>query len=257
MSILDMFRSAPTNATTNATTTTDPAAANNTVPGALTQRSDGSNPAIPAAKEGDANPLAEYSKLFEAKDPTPTAQSLVPTITGLDAESMMKAARTFDFTKGINTDDMQAAAKGDPSALAKVINQAAQAGFVQAATASTNITSAALAAQSKQFSESYAPAMLRNDSINRDVANNIDLASNPATKPLVDMVTKQVSAANPTATPAEVTAHVNKYLAGMAAEVVRAQGGSIYTKEQLELTNSRNPLSRKEEDWTAFFGEAS
>lgn len=127
-----------------------------------------------------------------------------------------------------------------------------QAGFAQAATASANITRAALAKQQENFEKSYAPNMLRNEGIAREVQNNIPLSADPAAAPIVAILQKQLAATYPTATPAEIASHVDTYLGNFARSQIEASGGKVQTKADLAPRDG-GALTRQDTDWTKFF----
>lgn len=239
-----------TAANAQATTSNMNVDSNNTVPNGNTLKSDGSTVAFPATKVGDAAPLDGYKDLWTIKDPGINATTLVPTINA-DPAAMLKAAQTIDFTKSIDPIMLDKASKGDATALAGILNSAAQSGYAAAAGATVNIVKAALSEQANNFENKYAPNMLRNASINNEVSK-ISLAADPASAPIVSALTTQLSAKFPTASPSEISAHVSAYLDDFAQRVVGDSGGKIQTKA--DLSTMQGPLSRKDEDWGQFFG---
>lgn len=247
-----LFSSAPSPARAEPTlSNTAPAQTNTTVPSQATMKSDGSVLAIPAAGVGEQSPIGEYDKLWDTKVTPVDASTMVPAFTA-DPSSMLKSAQTFDFTRGIDATMLANASKGDAGALATVLNQAAQFGFAQSTATTVNIVKSALERQAQQFETKYAPAMLRNNAIDGAVKTNVELANNPATAPIVDMVTKQLAATYPNATPAEIAEHANKYMSDFAAAATKASGGKITTKAELEAQTA-GQLTRPDEDWERFF----
>lgn len=226
---------------------------NPTVPSSTTPQSDGSVGAIPPAGKGDASPLSEYSKIWETKLPIEgTAASLIPTMEA-DPAKMLAAAKTYDFTKGMDPAMLELAGKGDATALAQLINSAAQAGFAASAQATVSIVKNALGEQAKTFESKYAPNMMRNASINDAVEKSIPLSADPSAAPLVAALTKQLGATFPSATAEQVTAHVEKYLENFAKSVVEGSGGKVQSKADL-APRAGSPLQREEQDWSVFFG---
>lgn len=223
------------------------------VPNANTPVSDGSVNAIPAASVGAASPLENYKDLWQAPANTVSMQDLVPTIIA-DPAQMQAAAAKMDFSKAMNPELVTKALGGDSTAFMAVINSAVQASFAQAATASVNITKAALAEQAKSFETKYAPNMLRNASIQDAVNNSVALASDPAAAPIVNAVKAQLSNMFPNATATEIAEHTNKYMSEFASKAVELAGGKIQTKADLETTTMGGPLSRKDVDWSVLIG---
>lgn len=222
---------------------------NPTVPNSTTPQSDGSVPAIPAAAKGDASPMSGYGKIWDTPvDPNTSAASLVPTFS-VDPAKMLEAAKTIDFTKSMDPALLDAASKGDASALANIINSAAQAGYAQAATATISITNKMLSEQAKTFSEKYAPAMMRNESISRVVEKAIPLSQDPAFAPVVSALRTQLSNTYPTASAEEIATHTENYLQDFAKRAVESKGGKIQSAEELS-TSLLHPMRRPETDWS-------
>lgn len=229
---------------------------NATVPTTATQQSDGTGPlAIPAAGKGEASPLSEYTKIWETPaNPAATAATLASSMTA-DPEKMLAAARTIDFTKGMDPTMLEAASKGDAGALANLINGAAQNAYAQGAQATVAISKRMLEEQATNFSTKYAPAMLRDASISSAVEKAIPLSQDPAAAPIVAALRTQLSATFPTASADEVTAHVENYLQDFSRRAVESKGGRVTTAADLAVTAARNPLARGEDtDWSKFFG---
>lgn len=225
---------------------------NPTVPNANTPSSDGNGPAaFPATKQGDASPLSNFKDIWAADPNAVGAPTLVPTMTA-DPAAMLAAAGKIDFTTHLDPAMLDKASKGDTASLAQLINKAAQVGYAHAATASVNITKAALTAQAESFETKYAPKMFRDASITDAVSQQVALASDPAAAPIVEAVKRQLGAKFPTASPAEIADMTNTYMTEFASKAVELAGGKVQTREQLTATTG-GPLSRGEEDWGKFF----
>lgn len=250
MSIMDIFKGfsgaqqnqgqqAPVNADQN------PAVPNsNTI-----QNMDGSGPAaIPKAAEGEQSPLENYKDLWQKSDNSPAEVSLVPSLVA-DPNKLMEAAGRIDFTKALNPELLSKAATGDASALAAVVNQAAQAGFAQSAAATTKIVEAALAQQEKAFHEKVMPDILRKHTINTTLGAENPLFENPAVKPMLDMAIQQFTVKYPTAAPAEIKRMAGEYLKGFAEEMAKASGKSLVDISSQETKNT----ARQDTDWEKFF----
>lgn len=222
---------------------------NTLVPNKNTPASDGGVLAIPAAAVGEASPLANYKDIWQAPQSKISSADLVPSIVA-DPAQMAAAAAKMDFSKAMNPELVTKALGGDQGAFLAVINSAVQAGFAQAATASVNITTAALKAQSEAFETKYAPNMLRNASISDAVSSSVALASDPAAAPIVDAVRRQLSNVYPNATATEIAEHTNKYMQEFAAKAVELAGGKIQSKADLATTTNGGPLARQETDWS-------
>ena len=130
------------------------ATGNATVPSSTTVTSDGTGPvAIPAAGKGDASPLSEYKEIWKTPvNPHTSPSTLVSSMTA-DPAKMLEAARTIDFTKGMDPTLLDNAAKGDSSALAQIINSTAQNSYAQGAQATVAIAKKMMEEQATAFSE--------------------------------------------------------------------------------------------------------
>lgn len=234
---------------------TDPVS-NTTVPSSATVKSDGTTPvAIPAAGVGDKSPLENYAKIWEAPQNTGATQGTLASTMTVDPEKMMAAARTMDFTKGMDTELLTKAAGpgGDPTALAQLINQASQNAYAQGATASVKIAKQISEDQAKAFTSTYAPAMLRNNEIATTVNKAIPLSQDPAAAPIVNALRVQLSNNFPTASAEDIAGHVEMYLEDFARRAIEGKGGKVQTATQLAAL-PRNDFTRQDEtDWSKFF----
>lgn len=242
---------AAANATASGSSLTVTQESNPTVPSNTTIKSDGSNPAFPATKEGDASPLSGYQELWKAAPVISDATTLVPTITA-DPAAMLKAAQTIDFTKAMDPALLSSASKGDATALASIINQAAQAGYAQAAIASVNITKAALGEQARTFETKYAPNMLRENESRQQIQESVLISNDPAAAPIVEALRRQLTATYPTASAAQIATHTANYLQEFAQKAVELAGGKVQTKS--DLASQPGALVRGDTDWSNFFG---
>lgn len=244
-SIMDIFKPKPVE--------TPKVADNTLVPSGGTGLSDGTIKAIPAvAKEGDKSPLDGYSKMWETAETDGKPASLVPTLTA-DPAKLMAAAKTIDFSKAITPATLEAAAKGDAVALGQAISEAAQAGYAQAASATTKILEAALTKQADIFKNDVMPEILRKHTVDSSLSLETPLFDNPAVKPMFDMVKDQLAVKYPTATAAEIANHAKTMMGGFADELVKSSGRTIVSKEdstQRQIQSNK----RAEPDWAELFG---
>lgn len=258
-SVMEMFRNVVGLPVTTASTVqpaavVDPASviANTTVPSSATAKSDGSLGAIPAAGEGDKSPLDKFSELWQIDPNVPkqkTAAELVPKFK-VDPKALSEAAATIDFTKALDPALLTKAAGGDATALAAVVNAAAQAGYAQATGTTAGLINEALSSQAKTFNEEVMPAVLRKHNITNALKADNPTFSDPAAAPLISMVEQQLTIKYPKASPAEISAHAKDFLAGFAESVVTANGSTI-VKPAVEKPGTKRGIT----DWTSYFGE--
>lgn len=243
-SVMDMFKSKP------AAPKVDGApAANPTVPSDGTPQSDGKGPkAIPAAGTDDASPLAGYKDLWEHADTDGKPIALVPPLEA-DPAKLLAAAKTVDFTKTMNPELLEKAAKGDAAALSQVVNEAAQAGYAQSAMATTKILEAALAKQADMFKTTVMPEILRRNNIGNALRADNPLFDNPAVKPLLEGLEARLVVKYPTDTPEQLNIRAKEIFLGMSEELVKASGRQIVDAG----VNSSGVKEEKAFDWEAHF----
>jgi hypothetical protein len=171
-----------------------------------------------------------------------------------DPTKIMQAAKGVDFSKAITPEALTNAAKGDPSALAQVVNEAAQAGFAQSSVATAKIVEAALARQAQDFQDKYIPEVLRRERINNALTADNPLFSNPAVAPMMEMLKSQMATKYPTASAAEVKAKAEEYMTGFASEIAKATGKSFGDAAAGGAGGAGGSGASQEEDWSKFFG---
>ena len=255
MSIWDIFTSKanPATATAIVTQPADTSKTNPTVPGDGTVKPDGTGPgAFPKPGEGKESPLEGYKALWET-DPNAKPVLTSPTINA-DPAALMKAAQGIDFTKVIPPELLEAAAKGDAVALGKVVNLSAQAGYAQSAHATAAIVRGALAEQTRINRDVLLPDALRAANLSSSLVLDNPIFSNPAVKPLVDLITTQVRTKYPTASEFDQKKHVIELFNQFSQESLKSQGFTVLPKGS-ELTSPAGAGANKEEDWGPFFGE--
>lgn len=254
MDIFNGFRGAttsnpaapPPNPATPATVVANP-----TVPSSATPTSDGTNPAFPATTtEGAKSPLDGFADLWKIDDKSKTASPTLSPVMTVEPAKIMQAARQIDFTQGIDTTLVDKATKGDAAALMQVINAAAQNAFAQGAAATTRIVDTGFKAQETNFTNTVMPNILRKHSINQAVAES-PLANNPAAAPLISMLEQQLTQKFPTASPAEIKNHANKYMEEFAAAIITNNGGTIVPQNANTTTG---PFAAKDTEWDKWFG---
>jgi hypothetical protein len=228
---------APMGAAQNPTIPTPGQGTNAAVDPAATQ---GNPAAIPAAATGPASPLDSYKGMWDTKAADPAAMAGVSL--NLDATKIGEAAKNLDFTKSINPEQLAAATKGDPTALAAIISQAGQAGFTQSIAVTGKIVEAALAKQAEQF-QAAIPGMLRQQTLQTQAPAN-SVLTDPAVQPLVATVTSQMAAKYPQATPSEIGKHVNDFFTSFATSMVQGSGRTV---QEAPTGRSAPP---KEVDWS-------
>lgn len=220
---------------------------NNTLVPGGENKSDGSVIAIPKAAEGDKSPMAEFGKLWDKTDKTKDLVSPVPTF-NIDVAKQLENAKKVDFVQHVNKEALEKASKGDASALAQVLNEAAQAGFGLASTSSATLLQEALKQQADTFRDEYMPEVLRRNEVSQQLRADNKVFDDPAVKPMFSMLETQFAKQYPTAAPAEIKDHVTRYLAGMSKLIATAAPAEVAAEARPSVVKSKAG-----DDWTGFF----
>lgn len=221
-SVMDMFKPKPATGPGDG----DPNK-NNLVPNDTTIKPDGTGPtAIPAAGDGDKSPLDGYKELWQTAETDAKPLQLTPSLK-TDPAKLVEAAKGVDFTKGMNTELLAAAGKGDTAALGQLINEAAQQGYAQSALATTKIVEAALNEQAKMFQATIMPEILRRNNVGLKLREDNPIFSNPAVAPILKGLEAQLMVKHKNATPEEISQHAKNIFSGMAEEFVKSSGKKI------------------------------
>lgn len=203
------------------------------------------------------SPLESYGDLFKVdpanKDNPPA--SLVPNFM-VDPAAIQAAVSKIDFTKSLSPEVLDKASKGDPVALATLINQAGQAGFAQSLMATGNIVKDALTKQADAFHGKIMPDILRRHEISVENSAKNPWSTNPAVAPLFQMVENQLASKFPTASASEIRTHAETYFNGMAGEMMKSQGLMIIDPKQQggSVNRGANMNSSGGTDWDKWVG---
>jgi hypothetical protein len=250
MGVLDIFRSFHQGANgqpQQQPVTPDPKL-NTAIPGSEA-KSDGSIPAIPKAGEGAKSPLENYGKLWDKADTDKAPPTGAVTLKA-DPAKIAEAARKVDFKPAINAEALTKAVAGDAAALADVLNQAAQAGYAQATSATAKIVQDALTQQAKTFREEIIPDIVRRSTITNSLGADNPIFENPAVKPLVTMVENQMQMKFPNASAAEITTKAKEYLMETSTEFLKSSGMTVAAAQKDTKTSG----GKQATDWGDYFG---
>lgn len=218
---------------------------NQTVPGAGTVGSDGAVAALPITATGEASPLGKFGDLWDRKDTDKLPPGYVAPLAP-DANAVRAAAAGADFTSKIDPALLAQAAKGDPTALAKVINAAATAGFAESALSTAQIVNSALEKTHQRYRDEIIPSVLRGNNVSNAVAE-IPMADNPAVAPVFNMVKQQLMAKYPSATADQIAGLAKEYMGDMSRAFVTANG------QQVTDIPKPSPGAREATDWDKYF----
>lgn len=180
-----------------------------------------------------ASPLEKFADLWKV-DPNAKAPTSITPNMSIDPAKLLELSKGIDFTKALNPEQLANAAKGDPVALAAIINAAGQAGFAHSTNITANLIQTAFAQQEKTLVGEYLPKMLRENAIRDTVRNGNEIFQHPAVAPVVSMLEAAITAKYPAATPAEIKAHTDTWMQGLASAIAQQSGGSIVVPEAVK-----------------------
>lgn len=178
--------------------------------------------------------LSEYAELFNPKvDPNKPAERVDP-FAAVNKENLSSAANNMDFAASVDEATMTAALGGDATAMRSAINQASRASFAEAMSASNVLMQKRINDTVETRVSELISSKFKDFEIHKEVSNN-PLLSDPATKPMRDMLTQQIKSANPGFSASDVNSQLTGYLqafvnsaspksdAGKSARLGRAQ----------------------------------
>lgn len=182
------------------------------------------------------NPLDAYAKLFD--NANNSKQTDGPPSFNLDPETLNKVSGSLDFTQGIDPELLSKATSGDSQAFLKIINQVGQRSYQAALHHGTTLTDKYVGARS-EYERKALPGQVR-QSLTDHALSSIPNANHPVIKQQLKMISNQMQAANPDASPEEIAQAATKYIQDLAGALSPQQNAS----------NSAD--QPKEMDWTAY-----
>lgn len=175
------------------------------------------NGAVPAAGVPalQDSPLAGFSDLWK-NDATETNAAAVtgvlPTVT---AEQLQHTLSKSNFLANVNPDLLQKAASGDQAAFADVINTGLRTVMIQSVLASHGLVEAGARTHGERL-RTELPTMVRSSSVGDSLQSN-PLYNNPAIKPVIDNVRKQLETKFPDASSREIAGMVDNYFNSLSS----------------------------------------
>lgn len=168
------------------------------------------------------NPLDAYAKLFDNANKSQQADG--PPSFNLDPETLTKVSGSLDFTQGIDPDLLSKATSGDSQAFLKIINQVGQRSYQAALHHGTTLTDKYVGARS-EYDRKALPSHVR-QSLTDHALNSIPNATHPVIKQQLKMISSQMQAANPDASPGEIAQAASKYIQDLAGALNPSQSAS-------------------------------
>lgn len=171
-----------------------------------------------AAEAAKPKELGEYEELFKQKvDPNKPADRADP-FASVTKDNLSSAAANIDFSASVDEATMTAALGGDAAAMRKAINMASQASFTEAMSASNVLMQKRINDVVANQVEALVATRLQDFEVNKELSTN-PLLSNPATKPLRDMLTNSIRTANPGISATQLNKELTGYLTAVAGTI--------------------------------------
>ena len=163
-------------------------------------------------------------------------------------EKIFEAARQIDFTKNVPAELMEKVLAGDQPSLLMLINGVGQSAYAQSSVTAKTASETAARKLQDNF-EARLPELIRTHSQRNSVSEDNPLATNPATKPMFDMLLGQMQAKYPNATTTELKNHTTNYM----KQFIVSAGGKL-PEVEVETTSAKIPTIIKGDDsWSNFF----
>lgn len=167
------------------------------------------------------SPMADHTDLFTMpKQEGEAPITLDDPFLNVDRAKVAELAKTMNFAP--STPEMQALAmkalQGDMQAFTEYNNAMMQNMYVQVLTQTSGI-SEKIAREGINRLKDTIPNTVRSISTTSNLQKQNPIFTDPAAKPMVDMIRAQVELKNPTATPEQVTEQVAKYFQDFAGVI--------------------------------------
>lgn len=253
MSIMDIFRTAPSQPAATPAQSTTPVGPGNpgtgnpgNIPNPGQQPNTAPNtPPTASGAPSSTEPQSPLDKFGEIWKIDPSAAPAANPLFNVDPAKFQEAAAKVDFTKVITPEMLQAIQGGGENAakaFAEGMNKVAQQVYAQNAFATTKIVEQALNKSTQQL-EGNLPSMIKKLQLGSDLRNSNAVFKNPAVEPIIQALESQLVVKYPNATQAELTAMAQDYITNFASSVAPAN------KNQ----NSNSASESQDEDWGKFF----
>lgn len=205
----------------------------------------GNMPAVPEVSQSATNPLVPVSTTVEPgspvdayadlwkTDPNAKPQEKTNLFPGIDPAAIAAVAGKHDFLKVITPEQKAAITKGGPEAAEAMVNimQAmSQKGFGDSAVASTKLIESALEKQQQAFLAQL-PGIIKSATVKETLRSTDPIFSNPAVKPMLDMMQIQVAQKHPDLSAAEQAKMAQDYVRKFAETVSPSKSSSTSSED--------------------------
>lgn len=210
MSLMDLFRNAPSSDSNNNSSQNQPAPN----PGSLgdSPPSTDSKGNMPGTDLNPVNPLDSYAKMFENAAKNSGIQAPV---FKLDDKVVDEVSSKMDFTKAIPPETMQKAMSGDAQAFLSVIQATTQQAYKAAIQHSTSLTDTFMN-QRAEYDQSRINSGVK-EQLTTQAMSDAPNFDHPVIKQELNRVANQFAKANPDATPQEIAKASQKYISDLAS----------------------------------------
>lgn len=248
MSILDMFRSAPSQAAQQQQQQQQQVNQQQQ----QQQQTNGLpvQQANPTQKEEEVSGLAKFEELWQPVQRKEGEQDTTfdpNKLFDLDPAKLQEGLKGFDATKGIKQEDLQAVLGGGEeagAALLRILNASNQATLAAAVQATGGMTSSAFARALPSL-DGKINSQVRNQQITSQLKTGSPMMQSEAARPMLTALAQQFSVKHPDASPEEIVAMVDDYMVTLSESMGMVKPGSD--------TTQGNKGKAKETNWAEWF----
>lgn len=174
-------------------------------------------PIEPAKPDEPVSPLDVYKDLWETApvDKDNPAPEVLPLVAALDPKAVQEKLATVDFATAVTPETMaaiEAGGEGANAAFLTAMNEIGRNVMTQAMLVNNKLMETAVE-RTKEQTLAGIPELIRTQTLANKLTTDNPLFSDPAIKPLLDMVQAQFAVKNPAATPDQLTTMAQDYIA--------------------------------------------
>lgn len=178
-------------------------------------------PVVPAVPVEDKSPLDPFAKLWDTTPVDPKAPKSPEAYKPATAEQIQESVKKADFIGSITPEQLALVTAGGEDAtkaLMQIVNNVGQQTLAQSTLVSQKLNQQAIESYVKAEVAKLPDAMRQQSAANHLKTEN-PIFSNPAIKPVMEMVHQQLLGKHPNATDAELTDMTQKWAVGFAADM--------------------------------------
>lgn len=157
-------------------------------------------------------PMDSFKSLWE--NTTKSSEGPKGVLPQITAEQLSTTLANSNFLSGIDPEVLKRASSGDSAAFSDVINQGLRTVMTQSVLASHGLVEAGARGQSAQWKDTL-PSMVRSSNV-QDALSSNSVFSNPAAKPMVELVRAQLESKHPQASAKEIAELTQQFIGDFA-----------------------------------------